>query len=845
MVKIMIGKKEIYRGRYMRCDIILWLACILCLSSCSLLGFAFPEQRNNSVLDLGPNGSISELGEGSNISLSYNFPPTENDPKPNAGPIFNHTSIATLKDNSALMQNTTGPREANVSQSWLSLTDYVLLPIGAPKANAFHIAVIGDSVAWGNGLKTENKYYYLVADWLQKLLNRPVEVKVYAHSGASISGTHCPNIDPAFNSGCPTLMDQANNVQNADLILVSGGINDVDVMKILDYNTPAHTITQRSSDIKVNMTNLLNKLLDKNPNAKVIVTNYYPILGNTIALDQATLIWLFYGGGNAPTDLLPRLKQNSDIFYSGSTNSLANAVKQANNGANRISFAKTNFDPTSNCYAQSHTWLWKLVGLKIGVPPVPKTDDDMYDYRNALCNKLNIFDLNRINAIGHPNKDGAKEYARAIEGEIINLRKTSVALQAAANNKYVCADNGGNSPLIANRDAIGSWETFGLVDLGNNNVAFKAVNGKYVCADNGGNSPLIANRDAIGSWETFKLTDPHQATVIVTIKNAAGAVIPNAKITVTSDGAGKALPVATTGSNGQATITGVSGTWTYSVSATGYTTYPGTWSIAAGSSSKTVNLQVTPPVTLTLYVRDGSATGPIVSGATVSGTYADGTSFSQLTNSAGYVTLTGKPGTWAFQIAKTGYTTKPWSSSITATQTLTAYFDTITIPTVTNDGGASSITSSSAYMNGVITSTGNENPSVTIYCGPSDGGTNPGSWATHTTPTVLPLGSFSSQYYGLNPGTTYYYRCYASNSAGSSWASSTASFRTLSPISPPSVTNDGGASSITSNSTQLDGQIGPITSSNVTSNSTQLNGQMTSTGNENRSNSLNVTIYPG
>ncbi|MGD0952149.1 MAG: matrixin family metalloprotease [Methanotrichaceae archaeon] len=83
----------------------------------------------------------------------------------------------------------------------------------------------------------------------------------------------------------------------------------------------------------------------------------------------------------------------------------------------------------------------------------------------------------------------------------------NVALQADANGKYVCAENAGQSPLIANRDWTQQWETFGLIDLGNNNIALQAVNGKYVCAEDAGQLPLIANRDAIGQWETFKLID--------------------------------------------------------------------------------------------------------------------------------------------------------------------------------------------------------------------------------------------------------------------------------------------------------------------------------------------------
>jgi hypothetical protein len=84
--------------------------------------------------------------------------------------------------------------------------------------------------------------------------------------------------------------------------------------------------------------------------------------------------------------------------------------------------------------------------------------------------------------------------------------KTVVSLQAHANNMYVCAENAGAQPLIANRTAVGAWETFDLLDAGGGNVALRShSNNMYVCAENAGAQPLIANRTAIGLWETFQL----------------------------------------------------------------------------------------------------------------------------------------------------------------------------------------------------------------------------------------------------------------------------------------------------------------------------------------------------
>lgn len=81
-----------------------------------------------------------------------------------------------------------------------------------------------------------------------------------------------------------------------------------------------------------------------------------------------------------------------------------------------------------------------------------------------------------------------------------------IALRSRANNLYVCADNSGSSSLIANRYAVGAWESFTLVRNGDGTVSLRAgANGKYVVAEHGGVSPLIANRGAIGPWESFDL----------------------------------------------------------------------------------------------------------------------------------------------------------------------------------------------------------------------------------------------------------------------------------------------------------------------------------------------------
>ena len=103
--------------------------------------------------------------------------------------------------------------------------------------------------------------------------------------------------------------------------------------------------------------------------------------------------------------------------------------------------------------------------------------------------------------------------------EIKDQGNGNVGILAIINGKYVCAEDNGSKPLIANRDQIGLWETFAKIDvvnattsekhwlygLGSNNAFRSLANNKFVCAENAGDSALIANRDVASTWETFEL----------------------------------------------------------------------------------------------------------------------------------------------------------------------------------------------------------------------------------------------------------------------------------------------------------------------------------------------------
>ncbi len=97
----------------------------------------------------------------------------------------------------------------------------------------------------------------------------------------------------------------------------------------------------------------------------------------------------------------------------------------------------------------------------------------------------------------------------------------------------------------------------------------------------------------------------------------------------------------------------------------------------------------------------------------------------------------------------------------------------VPVPPAVENRPAVAYTADSASLRGAVTDTGYERPSVTLFHGASDGGTNPALWQAFA--EIGEQGGFFSTFVtNLPTGSPRYYRSRAVNSAGAAWAAETA-----------------------------------------------------------------------
>jgi GDSL-like Lipase/Acylhydrolase len=290
-----------------------------------------------------------------------------------------------------------------------------------------YVAIFGDSVPWGQGLLPQHKFGQLITDALN-VKTPGLTCQLIAHSGATNGldpTSDSAGIDGEVPVADPTLVKQierfALDPADARLVLLNGGINDVDIRTILSPLTSSNDLR----DMIVNychdqMLEILRQVTAKfpDPHTQMVLAGYYPILSPQSELFRIPQFLLMFGLSfpfflpHGP--ILDKIIGLSMQFWKQSTEQLSLAVSDCNAelGTARVIFVAPPFQEKNAVFA-SEPWLFGLSG---DFSP----QDEVIDPRHAACD-LNIDEFDIFSreqcyraSAGHPNITGARVYADAV-----------------------------------------------------------------------------------------------------------------------------------------------------------------------------------------------------------------------------------------------------------------------------------------------------------------------------------------------------------------------------------------------------------------------------------------------
>lgn len=149
------------------------------------------------------------------------------------------------------------------------------------------------------------------------------------------------------------------------------------------------------------------------------------------------------------------------------------------------------------------------------------------DYSHGRSNTINMYSFKTHNDKYLSAKDGGGSILTADKNkigewekfEVIDLGKGYVALKSY-DGYYISVSNDEKS-INVNSDEIGKKETFELIRLENNKVAIRTYNDKFISLENGSGKIVVANRKEVGKWGSFELiksqeTDHYRAVLSAT-----------------------------------------------------------------------------------------------------------------------------------------------------------------------------------------------------------------------------------------------------------------------------------------------------------------------------------------
>lgn len=325
----------------------------------------------------------------------------------------------------------------------------------------FDMLVVGDSFIWGQGLREQEKFYYLVKEWLEKEVfdgKCRVNLKVKAHSGAQINihekqltkmqrcgedpeKFHYAEADLSFPSitfQTETAHKEYENPESVKLIMISGGITDLVVANAVNPFLRESKMRKMIHNYShAAMMNLLDHTTEIFPNAYIVVLGYFPIVSTKSDVKMLTkylmkivkfphfLQFLLTNDFSRQFMKIVRkaTAERSKIWVSESNKELRDAVKTINEkcGFRRVIFVESPITEET-CFATKNPMLW-------GMDKDNKPEDFIYRERKTECAKVfkNIkykpfgivsTRICELASVAHPNVAGSIAYAEAIKAKL-------------------------------------------------------------------------------------------------------------------------------------------------------------------------------------------------------------------------------------------------------------------------------------------------------------------------------------------------------------------------------------------------------------------------------------------
>ena len=290
------------------------------------------------------------------------------------------------------------------------------------------IVTFGDSVVWGQGLYPQQKFTWQVYSGLAGTDPTPDSLLAYAHSGANIgigaTIVKAP-LDGEVPDSYPTIVQQCANyagtTDDVDLVIVDGGINDVNSFILdnpfLDRDDLQERIVKHCYG---DMLALLGAVTAKfnSPRTRIVLIGYYQILSTYSDRERVQHVCGLHGIHLADIleelgDLvLDKIFSQHAFFAEQSAANLRRAADETNQrlGSERVIFVLPPFAP-QNAMLAPDAWIF-------GIDKDLQPEDPFAADRHALCDRDETDVIQRhvcyLASVGHPNVIGAQKIAQAV-----------------------------------------------------------------------------------------------------------------------------------------------------------------------------------------------------------------------------------------------------------------------------------------------------------------------------------------------------------------------------------------------------------------------------------------------